>query len=206
MIVEFPKYAGPAWLSEHICPSSSDDNLGNDVDVRKLVPIGVATFRCDCGKGCSRTGIPLTISKAVTIHGSQGLTVGPKEAVKRVCVHIGSDRIHPEVRWPGSFYVACTRPKSVEAFSLNTPYTSSDANKVGTSKGWKLAQAEMDRIKAAADTEGTEDARNAFKAALNWFIDAISSRYGGDGVFARKNDASTVLECMQQWRDSCALL
>ena len=47
-------------------------------------------------------------------------------------------------------------------------------------------------------------ARNAFKAALNRLIGVIASRYGGDGVFARRNDARIVLECMQQWRDSCA--
>ena len=64
----------------------------------------------------------------------------------------------------------------------------------------------MDRIEAAADIEGTEDASNAFKVALNWFIDVIELRYSGDGVFARKDDASIVLECMQQWRDSCSLL
>lgn len=77
-------------------------------------------------------GNPLAVSKALTVHGAQGITSGPGKPVERICVRctfralldvemlktvmlllfvlqfcIGRRKTHPEARWPGQVLSVC---------------------------------------------------------------------------------------------------
>ena len=52
-----------------------------------FIPIPVVTDRCE-KKCCSITTIPLRICKALTIHKSQGMTIGPNENFERAIVYL----------------------------------------------------------------------------------------------------------------------
>jgi hypothetical protein len=54
---------------------------------------------------CVRTQVPLDLAWALTIHKSQGLTVGPDENIKKIIVDFGKTE-----GWaPGLMYVSCSR-------------------------------------------------------------------------------------------------
>ena len=74
VMVEFPKYSGPAFLD----------------DSPKIVPIFAIERRIDCScKGCTRKQIPLRLGWATTIHRCQGMTIGSGEMYKYIVIHPG---------------------------------------------------------------------------------------------------------------------
>jgi hypothetical protein len=92
VMVELPGYKGPALIKEH----------------PKLVPIRMCDSDFIIGRrrtNCRRTQVPLDLSWALTIHKSQGLTVGPDENIRKVIVDFGQ----AEGWAPGLMYVACSR-------------------------------------------------------------------------------------------------
>jgi hypothetical protein len=95
ILVEFPGYTGPAFVTEH--PT--------------YVPITPITIHCDHGC-CSRTQIPLRLAYGQTIHTFQGITVGRSTETKKY--ETPSIIIDPGSLWfeghsPGLFYSACSR-------------------------------------------------------------------------------------------------
>ena len=85
-----------------------------------LVPIRMSTSDWAHGFGkkhqrCQREQLPLLLAWAVSIHKSQGLTVGPNEQVKRLIVDFGASE-----GWaPGLLYVALSRVTHLEALALH---------------------------------------------------------------------------------------
>ena len=53
---------------------------------RTFVPVPVVDIRCE-KKCCSMSMIPLIISIAITIHKSQGMTIGPNEMYEKLIYH-----------------------------------------------------------------------------------------------------------------------
>ena len=64
---------------------------------------------------CKRTQMPLDLAWALTIHKSQGLTVGPKEQIRKIIVDFGQ----AEGWAPGLMYVACSRVVHRDCLALD---------------------------------------------------------------------------------------
>ncbi len=94
-MVEFPGYVGPSLFAGRCS---------------KYIPIIPCERRCE-RKCCSRTGLPLMVAKADSIHSVQGLTVGDGRAIERVLIRWSADA---ESKWPGIFYVAGSRAEKEE--------------------------------------------------------------------------------------------
>ena len=107
VIVDFPAYSGPPLLS--------------DIPFAKptWVPLKQMERRCDC-RACFRTGFPLKIAKACTIHGLQGLEVGPGLPMERL---VGKMTRFDEARNPGMRYVLHSRCKDEERLAMRDPMT-----------------------------------------------------------------------------------
>lgn len=92
--------------------------------VERVVPIPIEEFEFTHGttkKGgtrkpqqCKRCQFPLVPAWAITIHKSQGMTVGPGECVEKIVVDVG------DKEWAaGMLYVAVSRPVSAECIRLD---------------------------------------------------------------------------------------
>ena len=82
----------------------------------KVVPIRMSRSDFKVGKvPCNRTQVPLDLAWAVTIHKSQGLTIGPEEAIKMVIVDFGKN----EAWAPGLMYVAVSRVTHLECLAID---------------------------------------------------------------------------------------
>jgi hypothetical protein len=64
-------------------------------------------------KCCSITAFPIQICRALTIHKSQGMTIGEGERFKKVVVHL-PDNAH----CPGLPLVACSQAKKATDFAF----------------------------------------------------------------------------------------
>ena len=93
-LVEVPNYTGPVL----------------DPENPKLVPVRMVQHDWTQGRGkrktsCSRQQLPLDLAWAISIHKSQGMTVGPDEAFQKLIVDCGETE-----HWaPGLMYVAVSR-------------------------------------------------------------------------------------------------
>ena len=84
---------------------------------RTWAPIEPSTFRCErmC---CSATTIPLRVCKALTVHKSQGMSVGPSQVWKRVVVCMAESGRR---RTPGVEQVAFSRAEDGASFAVTCP-------------------------------------------------------------------------------------
>ena len=93
VVVDFPRYKGPAW----------------DVNHPTWVPITSNVVNCEnVAKCCKRTGFPLTTGYAITIAKSQGMTIGPNQQVTNVIIKL-SPETGMEQRNAGTSYTAFSR-------------------------------------------------------------------------------------------------
>jgi len=168
IMVEFPGYMGPS-LNQNM-----EDNGWS-----KVIPISSCQRRCEklC---CSRTGLPLVVSKAASLHSLQGLTAGPGLAIEKI---IFSWNGKAEGLWPGAAYVGTSRVVDIGCLALKEGFHKNDLKeKIGTSLAWVQQDAELSRIRTeafalreqlAADNIGNEQ---DYIALLNWLVDYVDKK------------------------------
>ncbi|XP_066927171.1 uncharacterized protein [Clytia hemisphaerica] len=100
VVVDFPRYKGPAWLPEH--PT--------------WVPIPVNESRCE-NNCCSRTGLPLMPGYCIPISKSQGMTIGPNEPCTHIRIKLNKE-IFMEKLNLGITYTALSRASKLENVAL----------------------------------------------------------------------------------------
>ena len=99
------------------------------------VPIPVVTETCE-KRCCSMSTIPLRVCVALTIHKSQGMTVGPNENFEKVIVYL-PDKSRAQRSTLGLELVAMSRATAPEHFAIGNSLQSiniSDLKKIGQSK------------------------------------------------------------------------
>ena len=100
VVVDFPRYKGPAWITDH--PT--------------WVPISVNEGRCE-SNCCSRTGLPLMPGYAIPIAKSQGMTVGATKFVTHLVVKFRPDKVMEQIN-PGTSYTALSRSEEEKRLAL----------------------------------------------------------------------------------------
>ena len=94
VMVEFHKYTGTLFIQNN----------------PKIVPIIPVERQMECCNYCKRKQIPLRLAWATTVHGCQGMTVGPSEQDRYIIMDPGDKKF--ESTCPGSLYVALSRGKT----------------------------------------------------------------------------------------------
>ena len=131
IVLDVPGYDGPALLGD--MPEST----------ATWVPLASTERQCDCRR-CKRTGYPLQIAKACTLHGLQGLEVGSGLAMERLVGEMGTK---DEERNPGMRYVFHTRCKTSDCLAMAKPLTLHEFSKLGGGEGGVRRRTEMTRIR-----------------------------------------------------------
>ena len=104
VLVEFPDYTGPSWI-----PTQP-----------KLVPIGAWVWTEHCKHQCQREQLPLRLCWGITVHKSQGMTVGPRMTMKRAVLNLGGSDVEG---WsPGSAFVQLSRVVSPSCMAIDGGY------------------------------------------------------------------------------------
>jgi hypothetical protein len=146
------------------------------------VPLSKTQRQCECRK-CSRTGYALKTAKSKTLHGLQGLEIGPPPCpMGRLLVSMSAS---DEASNPGMRYVSHTRSKLLELFGLAAPLSYEDLEKLYQGSRYASRIAELERLRetkaatrskyaafkfggqTAAHTIGT---KRAYAALLQWLV------------------------------------
>ena len=127
------------------------------------IPIPVITEHCE-KRCCTMTTVPLRVCIALTIHKSQGMTVGPEENFEKVIVYL-PDKGRGQRSTPGLELVAISRATAPECFAIGNPITSlnrSDIKKIGQCKTTQDVKAFHHYLGERVATS-QEEARNSIK-------------------------------------------
>ena len=100
VVVEFPGYKGPAWITEH----------------PKWVPIVPNDGRCE-ENCCVRTGLPLMPGYAITIAKSQGMTIGQGKPATHAKIKLQSKKVMEQLSL-GITYTALSRVEKEDNWAL----------------------------------------------------------------------------------------
>ena len=165
--------------------------------------------------------MPLVVSKASTIHGLQGVTVGPGRSIERL--RILWEKEHERLS-AGLFYVAVSRAKEVESLAFDEEASLDDESLgvVSTSEDWKTRHAKHDQVLSRASRyreqrmgERDPDSKCLFasKEDLLFKIECLvrtsrhvvsrrmEERQQGRGGDSREYVAE-IEQCLAQWEDS----
>ena len=127
--VDFPSYCGPEF----------------DVGAGTLVPIvavkrqlSVKLWNATLKKKmfATRTQLPLQLAQAITIHKSQGMTIGPNKPLRKVVIDVGEGESWCE----GLAYVAVSRGMFIDTFALDPMRPPKRWMDIGKSAGGKRTQ------------------------------------------------------------------
>jgi hypothetical protein len=105
VFVDMPSYCGAPIVPGH----------------PKLLPFGPRLFQDSCGHTCTRVQFPLRLCWAITIHKSQGMTIGPQEQKKSARINLGPG--DTEVWAAGSAFVQLSRVTEIGALCIDGPVT-----------------------------------------------------------------------------------
>ena len=108
IVVEFPEYKGKSFFPTHGAGKS------------KWVPITPMKLFCDVKHCCHRSGFPLVVQKAKSIHSLEGMTCGQGEVINRLVVHLDPPM---EGKMPNVHYTALSRVKQREDLAISTTET-----------------------------------------------------------------------------------
>ena len=185
--VEFADYKGPPL-----------DFWKDDPAKKKWWPVSALEKRCDL-HCCSRTGLPLVVGKADTIHGLQGLTVGDHKAIKRLLIDWS---LKAENLFPGALYVAGSRAQDVRNVALKNSLCQSELDMDRTkSATWRAQSAEMKRINdlAFAARAAAPVTADAYRDMIVKFCDCVVENMPA-GIDEERREL--IRSCATQWRDS----
>ena len=127
------------------CEIPEEENL---IDGRnsKCVPIPVVEDRCD-KKCCSIKTIPLRVCIAITIHKSQGMTIGEGEIFEKVVVYLPEEGMRKN---PGLELVAFSRVKRPEDLAIGNDsgkLTRMQIQRIGKGKIYDLRREFQQKLK-----------------------------------------------------------
>ena len=106
IVVNFPGYDGPPfWI---------------DVDRRHWVPLPRDTLRCE-SNCCHRTNFPIIPGYAITIHKSQGMSIGSKHMVQKAILHL-RDEPKAEQTSLGLTYTAFSKCTELGDWCIKEPF------------------------------------------------------------------------------------
>jgi len=156
IVVEFLDYKGPAFFQ--------------DEDKLKWVPLGHSTLRCDkyC---CSRSGFPLAVQKAKTIHSFQGLTAGEGQMIRRVVWHVDTAM---EAKAPNLSYTGLSRVQKDLDLAISGSIDLQFVKKLGNFKTNQRQRAEISRLRKISEKTkasiGDIASVSEYVNLLRWFI------------------------------------
>jgi hypothetical protein len=117
------------------------------------VPIPIVTERCE-RKCCSVQALPLRCCKALNIHKSQGMTIGPDKPIKRAIVFF-PDKNNGSRSTPGLELVATSRVTDLQYLAIGNPKNELSRElfaTIGTSSAYDSRRAYLQDIKQRAET------------------------------------------------------
>ena len=137
----------PAYIIVDFKNCTIPDNIKCfDDKPRTYIPIPVVTERCE-KKCCSISTILLRVCIAVTIHKSQGMSIGENEDFEYVIIHLPAETAQ---RTPGQEYVALSRPKTPLNFAIankQSEVSNQYLKKIGTDRSSQLRKTFFDDLK-----------------------------------------------------------
>jgi hypothetical protein len=136
VLVDFPSYSGPAF----------DSGTPTVVPIAPVTRQGLKVWHQGATVSVNRTQLPLQLASAITIHKSQGLTVGPGKHIERVIIDVGASESWCE----GLAYVAISRAMFMECFALDPMQPSSRWASIGKSKGAERTHLWLKRLELTA--------------------------------------------------------
>jgi ATP-dependent DNA helicase PIF1 len=84
-----------------------------------LVPIGPRVVQECCGHECTRVQVPLRLCWAITVHKSQGMTIGSQQHMKAARIHLGDSNTE---KWAaGAAFVQLSRVSEIQALCIEGP-------------------------------------------------------------------------------------
>ena len=116
---------------------------------RHCIPIPIHTQRCD-KKCCSISTLPLRVCIALTIHKSQGMTIGPEQQFEKVVVHLPEQNANTT---PGLELVALSRASSPECFAIGNKQSDLSKlklKKIGSTKSYKERKLFQNKLRGMA--------------------------------------------------------
>jgi hypothetical protein len=163
-IFHMPSYSGPP------VPGLPD----------KCVPF--VAIKKSCGSFCcSREGLPFVVAHTITIHTTQGMSIGAGQLHEHCCGQVSTRQ---EGSAPGLFYTLISRATTAQSFSFSTPPSQEFFEKLATSPSWQRKMEEDDRLHAAAKMQEVEDSSTAKSFAADWRLLFKNSLSGGYGEFS----------------------
>jgi len=152
------------------------------------VPVPVVMDQCE-KKCCSVKTIPLRVCIAISIHKSQGMTIGPGEVFEKVVVYLPEDQREQS---PGLELVAFSRAKGPDCLAVgnnSNNLTIMSIQKIGTSEKNKLRRKFQKKLKdlsvtsQAATVEAIKkldpiemDTGKTFKGGCKFLLDWFNSK------------------------------
>lgn len=114
------------------------------------IPIPLVQCRCE-RKCCSIRTLPLMICKSLSIHKSQGMTVGEGKQFKKVVVHLPTSRRIV----PGLELVAISRAVSIQDFAIGNEeneITKQGLKRIGNTPAYKSRKEFLEKLKAGSES------------------------------------------------------
>jgi hypothetical protein len=181
IVVEFFSYRGPSLFGGTPTDTSAPRTI-----TQRLVPIYPQTLPCDCNR-CFRTGFPLSVRAAGTIHTMQGMTVkatGPGPT--RVVAHLNDTAL--ENLFPNATYTALSRNTDIKNLALHEALSGHVFRMIGNTAINTRQRAEITRLERAAaltiQKEVCQWDRTTFINKLRAFVELCKTKARGsvDGL------------------------
>lgn len=171
LVIEFPGYKGVPFFEEE-CK-------------KHHVPIFQKQVPCSrwC---CSRTGFPIILYSATTIHKTQGMTIAHGEPFEKIVVHISEAM---ENRFPGIHYTAFSRVKRLQDLAFKGELSKEFMLSIGKTQA---AQEQKNAIQMLRDLQPnvcSEDVDQEYIDFWEWV-----------------NELCITNEVHQDWKDMCTLI
>jgi hypothetical protein len=156
---------------------------------RTYIPIPMIEERCE-RKCCSVRALPLRCCKALSIHKSQGMTVGPDKQFKYLTVHYPTGTANARST-PGLELVATSRVESLSYMAIGNDEEDLSKQlftKIGTSKAYEARKKHLEMITERADCSKTEIMRRIAALDPNQNEDERTYEGGCDFLLGWYND------------------